>query len=184
MRHKTVLASFVLLATVCSARFDSAKAQCTLPYTLTNGQVADATQVMANLNAIIGCLPAGTTVLGGSAAGQTLTPGTPAYFFPAGSVIFTALSAASEPVPTAGHAKYLFVYMSSAPGSGQSYTFTLIHNGATSTLAATVSGSATTASDTTDSVALAAGDTISMEVNPSSGATGSAQVSWGFVLAP
>jgi hypothetical protein len=37
-----------------------ARASCALPYTLTNGQTADANQVMANLNAIIGCLGSAT----------------------------------------------------------------------------------------------------------------------------
>lgn len=37
----------------------AAQAQCTLPYQLTNGQVADASQVMANYNALITCLAAG-----------------------------------------------------------------------------------------------------------------------------
>src|SRR5262249_54731638 len=39
--------------------------QCALPYQLTNGQTADATQVMANYNALVNCLaaaaPAGST---------------------------------------------------------------------------------------------------------------------------
>jgi hypothetical protein len=42
----------------------SARAQCALPYQLTNGQIADATQVMANFNALATCLsnlPAGAT---------------------------------------------------------------------------------------------------------------------------
>ena len=41
-----------------------ARAQCALPYQLTNGQTADATQVMANFNALATCLsnlPAGAT---------------------------------------------------------------------------------------------------------------------------
>jgi len=184
MRQKFVAASLFIFLGLCVGGIAKAQATCTLPNTLTNGQVADATQVMANFNAVIGCIPAGTTVLGGSAAGQTLTPGTPTYFFPAGSVTFTASNVASEPVPTAGHASKLFVYMTSAPGTGQSYTFTLLHNGIASTLTAAVSGSATTASDTTHSVALSAGDTIAIEVNPTSGATSSSQVAWGFLLGP
>jgi hypothetical protein len=36
-----------------------AHAQCTLPYTLTNGQPPDATKVMANFNALISCLNPG-----------------------------------------------------------------------------------------------------------------------------
>jgi hypothetical protein len=41
---------------------NAAQAQCTLPYTLTNGQLPDATQVMANFNALVSCLnPGGST---------------------------------------------------------------------------------------------------------------------------
>jgi len=37
----------------------SAQAQCTLPYTLSNGQPPDATKVMANFNALVGCFSTG-----------------------------------------------------------------------------------------------------------------------------
>lgn len=43
---------------------DAANAACTVPNTLTNGQTADAGQVMANFNAVAGCVnsqPAGAT---------------------------------------------------------------------------------------------------------------------------
>lgn len=44
---------------------DAANAQCAVPYTLTNGQTADATQVMANVNALLACVntisPGGST---------------------------------------------------------------------------------------------------------------------------
>jgi len=58
----------VLLASTLSTVFlalsgpSPAQAQCTLPYTLTNGQPPDATQVMANFNALVSCLnPGGST---------------------------------------------------------------------------------------------------------------------------
>jgi len=35
---------------------ESAQAQCALPYTIANGQPADATKLMANFNALVGCL--------------------------------------------------------------------------------------------------------------------------------
>jgi hypothetical protein len=38
---------------------NAVNAQCTLPYTLSNGQPPDATKVMANFNALIGCLNVG-----------------------------------------------------------------------------------------------------------------------------
>lgn len=53
---KVRLGWICFLMLVASAVWAPASASCTLPYTLTNGQTADASQVMANLNAIIGCL--------------------------------------------------------------------------------------------------------------------------------
>jgi hypothetical protein len=44
-----------------------AAAQCTLPYNLTNGQTADATQVMANFNALLNCVSGIGTVNSGTA---------------------------------------------------------------------------------------------------------------------
>ncbi len=44
------------------ASTSAARAQCVLPYALTNGQPADAAQVMANYNALLACLtPGGST---------------------------------------------------------------------------------------------------------------------------
>jgi hypothetical protein len=60
MRIKSILTGFMFL--VATGLHSPASANCTLPYTLTNGQTADASQVMANLNAVIACL--GTTTGG------------------------------------------------------------------------------------------------------------------------
>jgi hypothetical protein len=64
MRWKS-LGLIALLGCVFLDALTPATASCTLPFTLTNGQTADATQVMANYNAIISCLntaaPAGST---------------------------------------------------------------------------------------------------------------------------
>lgn len=64
-QHHASLAFTVLALLLCLGGLTTAKAQCTVPYQLTNGQVADATQVMANINAVLACLngaaPAGST---------------------------------------------------------------------------------------------------------------------------
>lgn len=60
------------LRTITAATFATAAiflatpafADCTVPHVLTNGQVADATQVMANFNAVAGCLDTAVTVTG------------------------------------------------------------------------------------------------------------------------
>src|ERR1041385_7630243 len=53
-------------------------APCTVPNQLTNGQVADATQVMANLNALISCINSSVTPVETPPQGRlTLTSNTP-----------------------------------------------------------------------------------------------------------
>ncbi len=55
---------YLCLATIACSAPGSAWAQCTLPYQLTNGQTADASEVMANYNALLDCInnasPAGS----------------------------------------------------------------------------------------------------------------------------
>jgi hypothetical protein len=52
----------ILFAVGALAATTAARAQCVLPHALTNGQPADATQVMANYNALLACLtPGGST---------------------------------------------------------------------------------------------------------------------------
>jgi len=60
VKIRSVWMSFVALMAIMLQ--SPASANCSLPYTLTNGQTADASQVMANFNAVIGCL--GTTTGG------------------------------------------------------------------------------------------------------------------------
>jgi hypothetical protein len=62
--------AFSLLALGCAAPALAQTPQCTVPNTLTNGQVADATEVMDNFNAVAACVD--------SARGDTVThEGTP-----------------------------------------------------------------------------------------------------------
>jgi hypothetical protein len=81
MQQRIIHAAYAALAflVVCGG---GARAQCALPYQLTNGQVADATQVMANYNALLTCLnnaaPAGSNYAlqynGGSATFGAVGP--------------------------------------------------------------------------------------------------------------
>jgi hypothetical protein len=59
---RTTIAMIVAFVGLPLVAATDADAQCTLPYTLTNGQTADATQLMADLNALANCLgPGGST---------------------------------------------------------------------------------------------------------------------------
>jgi len=46
----------VLAACLVIGSTEPASAQCTVPNNITNGQVADATQIMGNFNAVLGCI--------------------------------------------------------------------------------------------------------------------------------
>src|SRR5258708_4526662 len=62
MPQNATLASIVTCACLALSSLHAAQAQCTLPYMLANGQIADASQVMANFNALANCLsPGGST---------------------------------------------------------------------------------------------------------------------------
>jgi hypothetical protein len=75
MRRSSSLISALVGTYLALGVLNVANAQCALPYTLTNGQPPDATQVMANFNALVSCLnPGGSTNAiqynnGGSLAG-------------------------------------------------------------------------------------------------------------------
>ncbi len=57
MRRKHLSSLVLMVACVTLGGLSFARAQCTaLPYQLTNGQVADASQVMANFNALLACI--------------------------------------------------------------------------------------------------------------------------------
>ncbi len=56
MRWNSVLAALSAFACVILPGSNAAEAECTLPYQFTNGQTADASQVMANFNALLACV--------------------------------------------------------------------------------------------------------------------------------
>jgi hypothetical protein len=63
MRRNSIPVSIFVIACMFWCSLDSAEAQCpALPYQLTNGQAADATQVMADFNALIACINTKGTV--------------------------------------------------------------------------------------------------------------------------
>ena len=64
MRRNFIFALILAFAGSALSGLNPAAASCTLPYTLTNGQTADATQIMANFNALANCVittPGGST---------------------------------------------------------------------------------------------------------------------------
>lgn len=72
----------------------------------------------------------------------------------------------SQVVPHAMTLDRLRVAVTTAPGAGKSYQFTLMVNGVASTLTCIISGTATSEQDIAHSVSLNAGDTISLRCTP------------------
>jgi hypothetical protein len=81
----------------------------------------------------------------------------------------------------AGTIRNLNTYCTAAPAGAASKTITVRINGANSLLAATITGAATTASNTANSVSVAVGDLLSISVTHAGGPANSS-VSWGFEL--
>lgn len=76
-------------------------------------------------------------------------------------------------VATGGTISKLRINLTAAPSTGKSFVYTLRVNGVDSALTCTVADAATTASDTTHSVSVAAGDRVSIKAVPSGTPTAS-----------
>jgi len=95
----------------------------------------------------------------------------------------TTLADADIIVPTSGTFSNLYVSLSGTPGAGKSYVFELYKNSSATGLTVTISGTATTANDTTHTFTVTAGDRIHFRSTPSG--TPSARVpSFGLKFTP
>jgi hypothetical protein len=87
--------------------------------------------------------------------------------------------------PRAGAIKNLYVQSDVAPGAAKTWTITVRKNGSDQTMVVTLTGaSQTTGNDTAHPITVAAGDSISIKVAPTS-TPAAARISWGmdFVVA-
>ena len=100
---------------------------------------------------------------GGSATSSV----TPHFIAPSGSSTGNATEFAVQvPTPSATiHGMYVFLAV--APGTGSSATFTWRDNGSSESLSCTISDTAQTCSDTTDSFIAAQGDLLDIQVTVS-----------------
>jgi hypothetical protein len=114
----------------------------------------------------IGCVflsdAANESVIWGS--GSTEVSGGTWYMPFGGSQLDTTEAGVSVLMPTSGTIDKLYVRISVAPGTGNSFTYTLMKNGVATGLTCTISDANTTASDTTAAHAVTVGqaDTISV----------------------
>ncbi len=106
------------------------------------------------------------------------------YMAPQGRPLISATDAiGSIIVPTGGVLKNLYLKSRVAPGAGTSWAVTLMLNGASQSLTATIADVATTANDTTNTVTVAAGDLISLQI-VATGSPTSTSLSYGMSFDP
>lgn len=86
-------------------------------------------------------------------------------------------------IPAAGTLKKLYVNLDAAPGNSDSIVVTLRKSGSNTALTVTISGSDTTGNDTTHSVAVAAGEDVSISVT-ATGTPATLKVKFGLVFVP
>jgi hypothetical protein len=102
-----------------------------------------------------------------SCANPNITLGTnAAYFMSAGGQPVATSSATNSyriVCPTAGVLKNLYVNLGTAPGAGTSRTCTLYKAGSATAITCVISNTSTSASDTTHTVTIAAGDTLEFD---------------------
>lgn len=79
------------------------------------------------------------------------------------SVNFTSVQSI---MPTTGTVKNAYCRVITAPGAGSDWTFTLYKNSVATAISAVISGTNLTASDTTNSITIAAGDTLAWFITP------------------
>jgi len=90
------------------------------------------------------------------------------YANPAQSLAFSGTASISTaPWAADGTLSNLIVSLGTAPGSGKSWTFTIVINGSDTAITVTISDAATTARDTTHTASIAPGDTIALKSVPS-----------------
>ena len=91
---------------------------------------------------------------------------------------------AQLPMPATGTIQELHATMSSAPGTGNSVTFTIRKNGTSTAVACTVSGSATSCADSVNAVGFGTGDLISVQINDTAGVVANIDYGWTSQFVP
>jgi hypothetical protein len=126
----------------------------------------------------------GQSVVGGCSL-DALNTGTDTFYNPARQRTSADTESAAQirgPVSGVPLSK-LHVALQTAPGTGDSYAITVRKNGADEALTCTVSGTATAASDLTNTVTLAdSGDLWTIEFDPTGSPAGTIQAAWALVL--
>lgn len=128
--------------------------------------------------------PSNVPVLGSSGSGVISGLVVPVTLYVGLASMGDTESKQSFAFPVAGTLKNLRVKTSNNPGSGQSYAFTVMVNGASTGITCNYSGGGTTCSDLTHTAAITEGQTISLKAVASGFAAATSITSWTLLLQP
>lgn len=121
----------------------------------------------------------------GSNPDTSLSGGATTQYLPlSGTGLPTTVEQSSRQlIATSGTIKKMYVNADGAPGAAKTITFTLMVNGSATALTCNMSGAAaTTANDTSNTVSVSAGDTVSMRVSYSGAAIGTSFINFGVTF--
>jgi hypothetical protein len=98
--------------------------------------------------------------------------------------VSTPEAASQLAMPANGTVQELHATMSSAPGTGNSLTFTIRKNGVSTPVACTISGSATSCADSTNAVGFSTSDLLSVQITQTSGVVANIDYGWTSQFVP
>jgi hypothetical protein len=126
------------------------------------------------------------TIIGGGTGSANLAGNAIRYVPAFYSNVNASESAVSQVMAVGGEVSDLYVRLENGPGGTNYYTFTVRKNGSDSSLACTITGSATSCMDTdpAHSLAFDAGDLISVKSSPSSPTPTARPMRWTAKFAP
>jgi hypothetical protein len=128
-------------------------------------------------------------VIGGGDGGCATLAGPPLTYFVGmfGANCISATPTEAEvqlAMPANGTVQELHATLSSAPGAGNSLTFTIRKNGASTPVACTVSNSATSCADSVNAVGFSTGDLISVQIVQSAAVGSGIDYGWTSQFVP
>lgn len=123
------------------------------------------------------------SILAGGSGANTLGADTTTRYTSVGGLSFgdTTQTNVQMTCPTAGTLKKLYIRLTAAPGAGDTRTFTIYKNGSSTGLTVTISDVATTGNDTSNTVAVVAGDLLALQC-AATGTPADAGLQFGFAL--
>ncbi len=129
-------------------------------------------------------VPEPTFIIGGG-TGSVNLQGASVNYVPMFNAARSAVESENQQfIPMAGTVSNFYVILNGSPGINHWYTFVVRKNGADTPVTGTISGTATTGSDLTNSVSFAAGDYISIMVTPSAANPTARSMLWTAKFSP